>query len=52
MKNYLKKYKLYIYNKKHHTQIESLSASLKPTYGKHVHIASGTRRTCRIGGIR
>lgn len=42
MEKYLKKCKLYIYNKRNDTQIESLTASLKATYGKQVRIAPGT----------
>ncbi len=38
----LKKYKLYVYNKKHQTRIESMNASLSAFYGKNVLIGSGT----------
>lgn len=42
MRRYLKKCRLYVYNKKHQTQIDSIYANLNALYGRHVHIASGT----------
>ena len=41
-KKLIKQFQLYKYNEKNQTQIESLSASLKASYGKHVNIAPNT----------
>lgn len=42
LKTCFKNFQLYNYNRTHQTKIESLSASLKASYGKFVAIASGT----------
>lgn len=41
-KKYLKQFQLYRYNHTHETKIESLEASLKASYGKHINIAPNT----------